>query len=223
MPANNKPGTDWDHVRRLYEAGLGAKTIIRTLREQGDGPSHVAILNRAHKEGWRGLTVKPTGKGLTHSQKVSLTLKVAETETAKRLSNPQTRSDKLLASSGKRTVEAAKAILERIREGASPTIAAQAEGISGATLSIWRNEDPAFNDLIAAARAELLADMQSEMPKAAKRGDWKAADRILQVAPETREEYRQQQSMGGLTVVINVDRNQAAGEIIDVTPTDLTA
>ena len=197
---------------------MGAKTISRMMREAGEGPSHVAILKRANKEGWAGRTVTGPVNQLTRSEKVSLALQISETETAKRLSDPQTRSDKLLRKSGKRSPETAKAILEKIRQGASPSIAAQASGISPATLSIWRHEDPAFESLIQQERASLLADMQAELPKAAQRGDWKAADRILQVAPETREEYRQQNGMGGLTVVINVDRNQSAGEIIDITP-----
>lgn len=147
---------------------------------------------------------------------------VYETSTALRMADPVTRGDKLLASLGKRTPETAERIINLVSEGVSPSVAAQAAGISPATLSTWRDDDQGFDDLIKAARGDHLAKMQQEMPKAAFRGDWKAADRVLQVAPETREEYRQSggQGSGGITVVINTGPANSSSEpvTIDITP-----
>ena len=182
---------DWDLIRIRFEGGQSAYAISRDL---GGRPSKQGIAKRAAKEGWQ---VAPNGS-----------LAVAE-------QLPIVKRAQALAGPGKATAERVAFVLELLGRGASIKLAASAAGISAKTLKRWQDEDPQLAEQMRQARAGKLAEWIAHIDSAAAR-DWKAADRLLQAAPEA-EDFSAQQH-GGITVVLNIDRDHPEGIVIDGQP-----
>ncbi len=69
------------------------------------------------------------------------------------------------------------------------------------------------------ARANHLVMQNSHMAKAAKRGQWQAAARILEAAPETREDWGKKVGAGGANITINFRfTRDPEPPMVDVTP-----
>jgi hypothetical protein len=185
---------DWDVIRVRFEGGQTPYAISKAL---GGAPSKQGIAKRAEREGWQ---VRPNAP-----------LAVAE-------QLPIVKRAQSLAGPGKATAERVAFILELVGKGASLKLAASAAGITPKTLKRWQDEDPQLVEQLRQARAGKLAEWVSHIDSAAAR-DWKAADRLLQAAPEA-EDYSQQQA-GGITVVLNIDRDND-GIIIDQQPASVS-
>ncbi len=194
---------DWVRIEEQIKAGASSRTVGREHKI-----SHSAILARSRKEGW--ILGRKDWKA-----------EARNTKTAQTLANPVTVSDRRIVAFGKRTPETMAKILHDIEaHGASYRLAAQAVGIGADTLAIWRKEDPDFARLIQSARARHLVMQNSHMVKAAKRGQWQAAARILEAAPETREDWGQKPGQGGANITINFrfTRDPEQPPMVDVTP-----
>lgn len=98
-------------------------------------------------------------------------------------------------------------VLQKVRSGVPLGIAARAAGIHPNTLKNWRDDDVEFGEAVQAARAAFLARKIQQIDEAGER-DWKAASYLVERASETRDEYSQSKSDGGLTIVLQIDRSQ---------------
>jgi hypothetical protein len=173
---------DWDMIRMRFEAGETPYKISQSL----DGrPSKQGIVKRAKREDWQRRE-----NGLTVANKLPIV------QRAMQLTGPT-----------KCTAERVGFILELVCSGASIKLAATAAGINPATLKRWQHEDPQLAEQLRQARAGKLAEYISHIDRAAQR-DWKAAKDLLQAAPEA-EDFSPQ-AHGGITVVLNIDRDPKA-------------
>ena len=172
---------DWKLVRLKYEAGQTAYAISQDL---GGRPTKQGIAKRAAREGWT--------QGNANSLTVAESLPIVER--ARALTGPT-----------KCTPERIAIILDAVAQGAPESLAAQAAGVCADTLRHWKGRDPQLAEQLRIARAGKLAEWVGHIDKAAQR-DWKAADRLLAAAPEM-QDWSQAGSHGGITVVLNIDRD----------------
>ena len=200
MPANKKPGIDWAAIEVRVRAGESYRSIAHDF-----DVSHVAISKQAKRNGW-----KPS----PHDRWLTLT---AKSKTAEMLKSPQTEGEKKIAAYGKRTPENAAQILAYLEDGASISLAAKSVGIDPRTLAKWQKDDPYLNALIVKARAEHLSSLCADINKAAKRGDWRAAAKLLEVAPETKHEWNPERTgHANINVILNIPRAPGDGaKVID--------
>jgi len=112
------------------------------------------------------------------------------------------------------SVAAELPIVKRAQMLTGPTkcTAERVAGINPKTLKQWTDQDPQLAEQLRQARAGKLAEWIGHIDGAASR-DWKAADRLLQAAPEA-EDFSQHQQ-GGITIVLNIDRDATQGPVID--------
>lgn len=172
----------------------GGQTPYAISRDLGGRPSKQGIAKRAQRENWQVLINGP--------------LSVAS-------ELPIVKRAQALAGPGKATAERVAFVLELVGKGASIKLAASAAGISPKTLKRWQEQDPQLAEQLRQARAGKLSEWISHIDSAAAR-DWKAADRLLQAAPEA-EDFSQQ-AHGGITVVLNIDRDARDSVTIDSQP-----
>jgi len=171
---------DWSLVRMKYEAGDSAYKIAQDL---GGRPTKQGISRRAKAEAWA-----------RHNNPLVIARELPIVKRAQLLTGPS-----------KCTAERVAFILELVGKGSNVKLACSAAGIGEKTLKRWCNDDQQLSEQLRQARAGKLAEYVSHIDAAASR-DWKAADRLLQVAPEA-EDYSQQQ-VGGITIVLNIDRDE---------------
>jgi transposase-like protein len=202
MPQRRQP-IDWEAVKREIQAGESQNTVAKR-----HGIARQTLAKRGKREGW----LNDEARWLRAAR---------QTQTTKRLENPQSLSDKAIATRGNRTPETQAAILCALQEGMGMTQAALANGISYDTLLAWRKDDPSFDQLCQQARHSLLGEMQKVIPQAARRGDWKAAESYLKTAPETRGDWASGPGGGGgITVNISVREDKLKQVTIDGTRLD---
>lgn len=189
MPANNAIGVDWLEVRDLVEQGISDREISRRLAEQDIKLSHVAIGKRRNKEGWGSTDIE--------SAVTKWKPDVTDLECVK---NPTPR--------GKRSGRLAKNIIKQIAEkGISPSNAAARCNLSAGGLSMWRKEDPAFNDMIDQAQRTFLATREENVNQAGDRGDLRANLAVLERHPLAAEQWAMKGAMGQGGPAINVTIN----------------
>ena len=94
------------------------------------------------------------------------------------------------------------ALVELVSLGATVSEACKSIGINRSTFYNWHSEQCGFADSIQQAQREFLALNLASMKNAAQRGDWRAADRILQVNPATKARYGQQANMPQTTAMV---------------------
>lgn len=197
---------DWPAIREAWCKGESARKLARA-----HGVSHTAINKRVKREGWNPETPEAWER------------KVAETETADRLADPQTRGDKQVLALGNRTEENMRVLLAKVASGAKQTTAARSLGISHPALANWKKADPVFAALLDAAEAEQHIRDEEAIVDARKRGDWKAGLTRLERGKNTREDWAAPEKAaggsGGITVVFNWSRDEPPKQpTVDVTP-----
>lgn len=197
MPPVSKPGIDWPAIRARFQAGESAHAIAKTLPVSKQG-----IYKRAHREGWGQVKPDPAE---VHS-----------------LVNARWTGE--LARCHSFSAERAAKILTALRGGATLTIASAAAGIDPKTLRSWRERSPGFSTEVDTAIGASALQNVGNIQTAANSGDWKAADRMLQVNPIAKDDFANQHggAFGKVTVVFNINRASQeeieAAHTIDVTP-----
>lgn len=183
----------WDAIKLEYETRPGVSTYDLSKRYP---VTRQGIEARAKKEGW------------TKANHDSLAL-------ANATKIVQTRGPGIPAD--KRSPENIAQLINIIALTGNEGIAARAIGIDPNTLTRWKQTDKALVGAIQAARNQRLTELHKVIHSAADRGDWKAAERLLQTAPETRETFNQHHGSGGITIVLQVPREPQTikGEVID--------
>lgn len=201
MPNRTKPGVDWAGIERRYRAGEGSTSIAKDydIKRQ-------SIDKRARIEGWRDSGPE---KWLPAAR---------NTDTARRLLNPQTTRDKQLATRGNRTPENLALILDKIEQGSPIYVAVGTAGITDETFREWKKDDPTVNPLVQQARQDFISRQYGNIAAAGDRGDWKASQALLQSAPETRKDWANGSSGGsGITVNISIS-GEDTPPVVDITP-----
>ena len=178
-----KKNYDWDAIRVRYARGETAYAISKSM----DGrPTRQGIRKRAEREDW--LRIDPEIPECVRN----LELLKIDSE------HPR-----------KRTPETVNAILEFIQRGATEEMAARAAGISPRTHRQWKSGDPDFARLIEVARARKLVEWVEKIDQAK---DWKAQHKLLQVAPETREQFADRRKDESPTIILNIHRDEVVIE-----------
>jgi hypothetical protein len=174
---------DWPYIRMRYEAGETAYAISKRM---GGKPTKQAIQKRANKEAWGTDQATP--------------------DEPKRVTSLPVVAEALSIKSRKLTNDVLRVLFDRIADGAPEYIAAQAAGIHPTTLIDWKGQDEQLRDAIQRVRAGKLSDWVKRIDRASE-NDWKAAQALLQAAPETREHFGKGDSGGSkLEIVIHVER-----------------
>ncbi len=171
--------SDWDAIRVRYARGETAYAISKSM---GGKPTRQGIMKRAKRESWMqgNSTIPESIKNLSLLQ----------------VHNKHPR---------KRTPENVNAILGFMQNGASDEIAAKAAGISPKTLYTWKSDDPEFAAMIEVARAQKVVEWIGKIDSAK---DWKAQLKLLQVAPETNEQFADRRKDEGPTIILNIHRDE---------------
>lgn len=208
MPANTKP-VPWNDIKRRYEAGEACNAIARDLTSRGMKISKQAILKRKDNEGWK---VNPSAEKVRGAATAWERSELPPTATGNQLMAGPSRSATQIANWGKRSPENAAHILAQVELTGDQKLAARSAGIHPDTLKRWRESDPDFAEQLDAANAKFCATHISHVAKASERGDWKAADKLLQVNPMTREDWggAGQGGTGGITVNLKFDLTRGA-------------
>jgi len=189
MPGNNASNVNWLEVKERVEDGQSDRSISRVLAEQGIKVSHVAIGKRRNKEGWGSIETEVTPDKWKPD--------VSALECVKN-ATPR----------GKRSGRLAKRIIKQIaQKGISPSNAAARCNLSAGGLSMWRKEDPAFNDLIERAQRTFLATREENVNQAGDRGDLRANLAVLERHPLAADNWAQKGSIGQGGPAINVTIN----------------
>ncbi len=110
---------------------------------------------------------------------------------------------------GKRSEETLTQFLSVLALSGDKKLACAAVGITEQTVANWCNEDPQLLVEMKTARAHKLA---GHIAKIAESKDWKAHLKLLQVAPETRDQYADRQKQDGPTIVLNIHRDEVVIE-----------
>ena len=169
--------TEYDTARLEYESD--PTMTFKILGEQL-GVSHQAVAKRAKKDGW----VKAS-EGL---MQVVQDLPIAQPTSGSAL--------------GLRSPENISKIITTYAQTGNKKLTAGIVGISRQTLENWCKEDNELLALMSATRKEFLVN---QFGKIAQARDWKAAKEILSRAPETKDEWGEQEQSGP-TIVLNILR-----------------
>lgn len=204
MPRRTKPGVNWAEIEKAVRAGQSTTSLAKE-----HDVARQSIDKRANKEGWRDGPQKwmPATR---------------QTDTARRLESPQNATDKRIAAYGNRTPENQATILDELTKGVPLSLVAGVIGLGYDAFNDWRKADPVFDRLVYQARQMHLANQYGNIAKASDRGDWKAAQAMLQAAPETKKDWSNNNlGSGGITVNISIwgeDSPPEVAEIIDIEP-----
>lgn len=106
---------------------------------------------------------------------------------------------------GKRSPENIAKLINALELCRNEKIACDVVGIDVSTLHRWKQEDPELAKIVQAARARRVVSWIEAIDRAANK-DWKAANRLLQVAPETRDVFGEQHDTGP-RIVLNIHRD----------------
>jgi hypothetical protein len=105
---------------------------------------------------------------------------------------------------GKRSPENVAQLINAMALLRNEELACAAIGINAATLYRWKQEDPELARQVQAARARKVAGWVQAIDNATSK-DWKAANKLLQVAPETKEVWTEQRN-NTIEVRLNITR-----------------
>lgn len=200
MPRRTKPGVNWTEIEQKVRAGQSTTSLAKEY-----DLARQSIDKRANKEGWRDGPQKWMPA-------------VSQTNTSKALESPQTVTDRDMVTRGHWSPETQAAILYALSEGQALAQAAESNGISYEQFLRRRKADVIFDRLVAQARNGVCGEMQTEIVKSARRGDWKAAESFLKASPETRKDWSGNNAgAGGITVNIAI-WGEDKQPIVDIAP-----
>jgi len=165
---NMKDQIDWARIKHRWIKGESAYAISKSL---GGRPSKQGISQKANREDWATLR-QPGVLSDKHEEKSLVAL-------------------------GQDTPEARQAFLDALSKGVYQSIAAPAcFGVTYQTVKNWRDKDPDFEMQVKNARARFAARHIQNIDQWSEK-DWKASKYLLEVSPETRDQFSPPQAKGG--------------------------
>lgn len=171
---------DWDSIKDRWLMGESAYAISKSL---GGKPTKQGISQKAKRHKWAELRVV----GVLSSK----------------------HQEKSLVALGQDTPENRRAFLESLAKGVTQAIAAPANfGVTYQTVKTWRDKDPDFEMQVKNARARFAQKHIQNIDEWSSK-DWKASKYLLEVSPETRDQFSppQAKSGGGVTFQFQFSRN----------------
>ncbi len=120
---------------------------------------------------------------------------------------------------GKRSEDTLTQFLSVYAVSGDKKLACRAAGITEQTITNWCNEDPELLAEMMRVRARKLAEL---ICKIADSKDWKAALKLLQVAPETKEQFADHKRDEGPTIILNIHRDEVVIEQPKNEPIEVT-
>ena len=178
-----KAGVDWAEVKRRYVAEvLPDRLSVRKLAKQS-GVSHVTLLRRVEKEGW-----KPGTCAMVPS---------VPQATAPVLNGASPGLD-----------GASDAIVAEVLQGVTPEVAARIVGVDPQELTRLREADPEFSRALDAVDAKSISAALRNLVAASDRGDTRATVARLQSHRFTKFDFGSRGGDGGPMVAIqlNIER-----------------
>ena len=181
--ARRTPET-WAEMRTVYETkhDIGFAEIGRMY-----GVSGAMVGRKAKNEKWVRAEVKSIES-------------LADTNIAKPCNGSEL---------GKRSPEILQEIINVLALSGSKKHACNQVGIATKTFDRWCNEEPELVRQITVARARQLS---KHMRAIADSKDWKAHLKLLQVAPETKEQFSDSRKDEGPTIILNIHRDEVVIE-----------
>ncbi len=174
---------DWDSIKDRWLMGESAYAISKSL---GGKPTKQGISQKAKRNEWAKLR-QPGVLSSKHAEKSLVAL-------------------------GQDTPENRRAFLESLARGVTQAIAAPANfGVTYQTVKTWRDKDPDFEMQVKNARARFAQKHIENIDQWSEK-DWKASKYLLEVSPETRDQFSppQAKSGGGVTFQFQFSRNPEA-------------
>ena len=165
----------WREIEQLVRDRKSYRGISRAMAERGVKISHVAIGRHCTKLGLNS----PVKNWLPDAQ---------QSDTAKRIGNPQTRSDHQIAR-GRRTPERMARYLELTEMGANHRASCAPICMDDDTAKAWIDDDQSFADLISEAESRYIEGPFRAINNAVERGDWGAAKWVIGHHPLTKADY----------------------------------
>jgi hypothetical protein len=121
---------------------------------------------------------------------------------------------------GKRSPEVLQEIVNVLALSGSKKHACNQVGISTRTFDRWCNEEPELVRQITVARARQLS---KHMRAIGDSKDWKAHLKMLQVAPETKEQFADRTRDNGPKIILNIHRDEVPIEQPQNEPIDVAS
>ncbi len=200
MSSSTKPGVSWSEIEKRYRAGESANVIAK------DYPiSRQRIEAKAKKRNWRPKTefqlptVRRSVRALMDRdwEPEPMWLRFVDaTETAARLEDPQSPSDRQLVGAGKCTRENLARMLGLVAEGNPKSIAARCVGVHPDTLATWLRVDSGLAELFERAQAFVAAGRVSKLGEQIESGDAPSIRWALERSEITRPEFRRSRDQG---------------------------
>lgn len=156
----------WNVIKVEWESGQSSTALSKKYPV-----TRQAIDRKAQREGWQRTTFPIVVDGTLLDK-------------AKRLDLVTVGRGDLV----KRSPENIAKFLQLIQQGSSQKLAAQAVGFHETSIPRLKKEYPEFNEAVGQVRAQFLAKHIAILDRAGER-DWKASYKILETAPETRNEF----------------------------------
>ncbi|MDJ0512800.1 MAG: hypothetical protein QNJ62_05085 [Methyloceanibacter sp.] len=211
MPAGQ---ADWQRIKNLYcKEGLSPHRIAEHPGIKGT-ISRQAILKRARREKWQEPSELVTADG--SSEVADVTSEPFDGTTL-----PDGLLDEL-PNAYQATEARLLRLLSAYKAGAGHTVAAAFAGIGLNTSKAWREASPTLARVIDEIDASRATESIQAIHKAQQRGDWKAAERLLETNRLTKEDgWSQVKQQGGSSFVVHISipRDSEAvtieGEVID--------
>ena len=242
MPSPMKPGVDWAAIETRFRAGESANVIAK------DFPiSRQRIEARAKKRNWRPKTelrLPTLRRGVQAMmdrdwEPLPMWLRFVDTtETAARLKDPQSPSDRQLVDAGKCSRENLARMLGLVAEGNPKSIAARCVGVHPDTLATWLRVDSGLAELFGRAQAFVAFNRVSKLGEQIESGDASSIRFALSHDENTREHFRKSsagrsQGQGEITVTFNLSpplspeewekkHGKAQGVVIEGNAKDMT-
>ncbi len=181
-------------ARRTPETWAEMRTVYETKHDIG-----FAELGRRY-----GVSGAMVGRKAKNEKWVRAEVKSIESLADKAIAKPCSGSEP-----GKRSPEILQEIINVLALSGSKKHACNQVGISTKTFDRWCNEEPELVRQITVARARQLS---KHMRAIADSKDWKAHLKLLQVAPETKEQFSDSRKDEGPTIILNIHRDEVVIE-----------
>jgi hypothetical protein len=215
MPAPKRADVDRSRIHSLYTNGASPYSIANMLKEEGTKLSKQAIMQRAEREGWKApAAIKRSPDNKSANSQTSVTATPSPAPQASKPAAVPAPVQKATAGSAL-TLEMPperKEVIRNIAEVGSCKYASLALGVDEDTFTEWL-QDPNFKAQTKTALGVFAAKNLGNIAKAADRGEWRAAEALLRLSPDTRDDFAPQEKAGKGGLVVNFKFDLVRGAI----------
>ena len=165
MPQERKEGVDWEHIKKQWKRGIA----LRKIADDNNITRH-AIMQMRDREEWR-----EDGRQLARIEQRKIKLIEHEVEVLKVYKTKSKGAQKVVA--------------DALSIGMAPKDAARLIGMDSTKLNLWRQQDPAFNDLCMLSVSDFISKCLTTIAESIEKGNASTAFKALETNPLTRDTY----------------------------------